>query len=307
MKMNTICAVNDILYQGIPLSGWESVEKALYVFAFRKNKWLNETEKKHLHEIGIVLGSGRMTFSAVIKTVMQNEHDFVKLLVSEAKDVIKAYGRWKHYYENKVPKPFERTTVIIEILDKAKDLFCLYIQTGKVADIQEEYLASALGISRNLLTARISLDFDPEDNRHFAFDFDKVFRIMGKVFHGQKLQGPKAAEWFVFGNTFTETTPFVVYSNNVLMVTIEPGQVEKRFVFNKPGEYKDTWVADGAVLRGLLDDSYYNPKEKQRPSFLINIRNANVDEYGKSKPIWEEQVKYEVQRLTGRIMAVLSD
>jgi len=305
--MNAICAANDILYRGIPFSGWESVEKALNVFAFRKNKWLKEIEKKQLPDIGVILGSYKMTFSAVVKSAMQDEHDFVKQLVTEAKGVIQTYGRWKRYYENNAPKPFVKTTVIIEILDKAKDLYCLYIQTEKIADMQEEYLASVLGIARNLLTARISLDFDPEDNWHFAFDFDKVFGILGKVFRGQKLQGSKAAEWFVTGTTFTETSPFVIYSNGVLMVTIEPGQVEKRFVFYKPGEFKDTWEADGAVLRGLLDESYNNPKEKQHPSFLINIQNANVDEYGKSKPIWEDQVKHNVQTLTSRIMAVLLD
>lgn len=305
MKINGVSTAQ--CYRGIPLYKWESVEAALNTFASGSTKGSRETERKQLHDVGESSGGFAIAFYAVHAPHMQGaDNKFVEILLVEAKAGVNSRGKWQRIYDYDGMGVFFKTSVEIEMLDKEKDLYNLQLYAAYVGDEPEKGLAETLGIPRNLIWSSVTVHVEPEDAEHFAFDFEQLLRKLDLPLGCLLVHSYDVTSWFMEGDRYSSVKPFVISKYEHVVVTVIPGRVERRFVFDGRGQVKDTWTRKGLeVLQGLLDESYEDRSKKEPPTIILTVRSSNEDGYGNSCPIWDEQTKKLILNITERIAGAL--
>lgn len=296
-------------YRGIPLKGWGSVDSALNMFARGVTKGSRVTEDHQLNAVGASQGLMGLAFYLTAAPHMEGAgNEFVKRMLDEAEPIVEARGHWRASYDYDGMGVFFKTGVEIKRLSVKNDLYLLEIWAAYVGDEPEIGLAEALGVPRTMLSSTVTIQVEPQDDKHFAFDFEQVLRKLDGVLSTKRLQGTIVARHFMTGDRYSSAKSLPIHSKDGFNVSINTGRVESRFVYDDHGSRNplDTWKVDGAVLYGLLDTSYEDKTKKDPPTFTVSIRSAESFHYDESKPIWEPERKKMVMDLTNRIAQALA-
>lgn len=289
--------------RGIPLVGWENVEKAIRLHDVGVSNASSATHDDLVQNMG---SAGGLFGLGILLMNEQNQGSFVDQLLKEAKKAVKKEGNWRRSYDYDGPGNFHKTQVEIITLDKKQQLYMLMFWAAYVGDAPEKALAEYLGIPRTLRSYSVTVEVAPEDETHFAFDFEKVLRSLDEALDTKGLKGDLIANYYLLGDAQHNQKKFVLSKGANYLVTIAPGLVEHRFIYpdRKP---IDTWSRDGSILRGLLRDSWKTGEEgkKMPPTFEFVLTNSKRDSYGDGLPIWDAEVKDELDNKAHEIKAAL--
>lgn len=193
----------------------------------------------------------------------------------------------------------------ITVLDRKEELYMLGINAAYVGNEPEVGLAEVLGIPQALRRYTVTTEIKSEDGLHFAFDFEEVLRALDGVLETDALKGAEIAKHFVTGDRYSDSKPWPIFLDKDVSVTLVPGRVESRFVYDKPGEAHDTWTVEGSVLRGLLSSSYEDESKKEPPTIILTVSSAQNDSFGYSQPVWDEDLKFQIDFLSNQIAEAL--
>jgi len=232
------------------------------------------------------------------------KNDFVEELLTEAMMGIKSGGLWEHHYDYDGGGVFIKTTVRIQLLDQKRDLYNLELYAAYVGDEPEKGLAEQIGIPRNLLWSCVTVHIEQQDAMHFSFDFEQLLGKLGTVFPNMVLRGKDVASMFMNSDWTGDVKPVVIYGDKILEVSVAPGRIERRFVYEHH-QKQDTWTINGAILGGLLDLSYEDKNRREPPTIVITVKSSKKDEFGSSCPIWDESQKKQVLEMTEQIAGAL--
>jgi len=288
--------------RGIPLKGLDSLKVALSLYASGRTSDSRATEENQLNAIAESSGALGLGLYLVGAQHMQGTDDlFVKNILEEAEATLKDRDNWKRHYDYDGMGVFFKTSVEITVLDRKEDLYMLEICAAYVGNKPEAGLAEELGIPRALRRYSVIVEVKPEDETHFAFDFEEVLRALDGVLKTNSLKGKRIVKHFISGDRYSDSKPRQIFSNKNISVTVGPGCVEHRFVYDKPGEARDTWTVEGSVLHGLLDSSYEDESKKEPPTIVLTITNAKQDRFGYGQPIWDADLKHKIDILSNQI------
>lgn len=303
--MNITEVTTEQRYRYLPLKGWDSVAAALKVFAKGVTKGSRETEKHQLQAIGDAHGGFALAFYGLAAPHLHgNTSRFVERMLAEAQKTLQNYYRWSRSYDYDGVGSFFKTDVVIEVIDWEAEIYALGIWAAYVGDEPEIGLAEHLEIPRALMSSQVIVHVEPADEEHFAFDFEQLVRKLDDVLNTRWAKGTEIAELMMLGDRLRKHPDFTLYSDDDVIITLDVGRVENRFVYDEPGKARDTWAIEGSVLTGLLDESYEDRTKKETPTMVISIVSAQSEKY-RTKPIYHPDKKQAVLNLTERIADVL--
>lgn len=288
--------------RGIPLKGWDSVKSALNLYASGRTSSSRATEENQMQAIGQTsgaLGLGLYLFAAPHMQGAGNQ--FVDRMLEEAESALNGRDHWSRHYDYDGMGVFFKTSVEISILDRKEELYMLEINAAYVGTKPEAGLAKELGIPQALRRYSVIVQVRPEDATHFDFDFGEILQALKGVLKINPNIGEEVARHFVTGDRFHDARPWPVYLDEIIGITLGPGRVENRFVYDEPGKAHDTWTVDGSVLHGLLDTSYKDKSKKEPPTFILTIGSAKQDRLGYSLPVWDMDLKDQIDVLSNQI------
>jgi hypothetical protein len=294
--------------RGIPLKGWDSIKSALYMYASGRTSGSRATEENQMQAINQTsgtLGLGLYLFTAPHMQGAGNE--FVDRMLEEAKSALKSRDGWSRHYNYDGMGVFFKTSVEISILDRKEELYMLEISAAYVGTEPEAGLARELGIPQALRRYSVIVQVQPEDATHFAFDFGEVLQALKGVLKINSNLGKEIAKHFVTGDRYHDAKPWPVFLDKNISVTLGTGRVESRFVNDEPGKARDTWTVDGSVLHGLLDTSYEDKSKKDPPTFILTIGSAKQDRLGYSQPVWDMDLKDQIDTLSNQIAEAMKN
>lgn len=294
--------------RGIPLKGWDSVKAALNLHANGRTKGSRATEEHQIQAIADSHGAMGLGIYMLGAPHMQGAgNQFVDNMLKEAKSAIRRRDRWARSYDYNGVGTFFKTSVEIIQLDKKEDLYLLEIYAAYVGDKPEVGLAEELGIPRALRRYTVLVQVKPEDATHFAFDFEKVLRTLDGVLKTKSFKGKDIAQHFMSGDQYRDPKHALIYSDTEIFVTVGPGRVEKRFVYDEPGKPRNTWSIKGSVLSGLLDTSYEDLSKKEPPTIVLTVSNAAQDRSGRNLPIWDINAQDKIDILANEIAEAMNN
>lgn len=288
----------------IPLKGWDSVVNALNIFAGGGTKGSHATEDHQMDAVSRSSGAMGFAFYVVSAPHMKGaSSEFVEQMLTNAKMSLRGRDGWRRSYDYDGRGVFFKTGVEILVLDREAEIYALGINAAYVGDEPEVGLADRLGIPRALIWAKVGVEVEPLGEDQFAFDFEQILRQLDDALSTHEVEGATVAKAMLVDDLW-DKAHFLLYQDEHVRVHIGPGRVESRFVYDKPGEARDTWVVDGAVLTGLLAESYEDRTQKDPPTVSIVITSARSTKR-ENKPIHEPEGKEHVSTLMQSIMEAL--
>jgi hypothetical protein len=288
--------------RGIPLKGWDSVKAALNLYAGGRTDGSRATEQNQIDAVAQSSGIMGLGIYLIAAPHMQDAgNQFVENMLEEAKSALKNRDNWNRSYDYDGMGVFFKTSVGISILDRKEDLYMLEISAAYVGTKPEAGLAENLGIPLALRRYSVIVQVKPVDATRFAFDFDEVLQALKGVLKINFNLGKEIAKHFIKGGRHDDCKPWPIFLDENVSITLAPGRVEQRFVYDKPGEPHDTWTVNGSVLYGLLDSSYEDSSKKEPPTIVLTITNAAQDRFGYGQPIWDENLKDKIDILSNQI------
>lgn len=291
--------------RGIPLKGWDSVKTALNLYARGIVKGSKAAENEQMRAIGQSYGALGLGLYLVSAQYLHGSR-FVEHMTDEAHEFLQECERWSGNYDYDGQGAFFKTTVGISVLDRKEELYMLQINAAYVGSEPEASLAEVLGIPQALRQYTVTAEVKPEDALHFAFDFEEILRALDGVLKTDSLKGEEIASRFMTSNHSDEAIkPAQIYFGTEICVTVAPGHVRKRFVYDKPGEPQDTWTVEGSVLHGQLYSSYRGESEGQTPTIVLTISSIQDDRFGYGYPVWNVELKDQIRSLSNQIAKAL--
>ena len=295
--------------RGIPLKGWDSVKSALNLYASGAVKGSHATENEQAKAVGQSFGALGLGLYLVASPHMQGvRNSFVERMTDEAHETLQERDHWSRHCDYDGQGVFFKTSVEITVLDRKEELYMLEINAAYVGSAPESELAEELGIPRALRYYMVTAEIKSEDGLHFAFDFEEALRAVDGVLKTDSLKGVEIANTFMAGDRFAGIKPVQIFFGTGISVTVAPGRVERRYVYNKTSEaHQDTWTIEGPVLYGLLDSSYVDESRKEPPTIIFTVTNAQRDHFGYSLPIWDADQKDRIDILSHQIAEALNE
>lgn len=287
--------------RGIPLKGWKSVRIALITYSQGHTASSQATRDNLIAATAQVGGAMGLGIYSLFDHARGSASSFVMEMLEEAESALKSRDSWSRHYDYDGVGIFHKTSVDISILDRKEDLYMLEVSAAYVGTKPEAGLAEELGIPQALRRYSVIVQVRPEDATHFAFDFGEILQALKGVLNINSNIGKEVAKHFVTGDRFHDAKPWPVYLDEIVNVTLGTGRVENRFVYDEPGKARDTWTVDGSILHGLLDSSYEDQSKKEPPTFILTIGSAKQDRLGYSQPVWDEDLKDQIDILSNQI------
>lgn len=291
----------------IPLNGWESVVTAVNIFANGHTAGSQATTDHQTDAITQSQGALGLGLYLLTAPHMQGcENQFVDHLLAEAHNALKSREQWKRSYDYNGQGVFFKTSVEIGFLNREEEMYYLSIYAAYVGYKPEEGLAEALGIPRALTGTSVVVEVEPTSKTTFAFDFDKILYLLKDVIDVDELSGKNiVSSWnFKTRRKHDDSPSTVLFRNGEIEVILLPGRVENRWKWAN-GDATNTWQFDGAVLSGLLDESYQNGKDYDEPTFVISVRRHSKERFGR-KPFYLPEEKETVLALSKSIADALA-
>jgi hypothetical protein len=215
---------------------------------------------------------------------------------------------WSVRYDYDGQGYFHKTSVDIEVLDRAEGLYQMKIYAAYVGDEPEKALAESLGVPRTLIRYTVTAQVVPHDEKYFVFDFEKILRALDDTLKTQSFSGVKVANHFMSGDKYSNPKALQLYSDKGLSICLGLGRVERRFVYNHENSvHFDTWIVDGSVLTGLLDDSFEEIDKKEIPTFQLTVVGTKKDKYGQSLAVWDAKLKEKIENKANAIAEALKN
>ncbi|GEM_PF-6330361 len=292
-------------YSGIPLLGWESVDKALNAFAIGMHRNSHATT----HEIGRQIESGQggmgLGIFLLASDMISSKSKIVERLLSDAKPALECYDVFSHSWDyDAMGTPFMKSTVTIRMADREQDLYLLEIGAAFVAKEPEQNLGDYLGVPRALMWSQIEVEFTPLDAERFCIDFDEIARRLRALEFLESISGYNMAQAMLGGeDNGRGHVTYMLKSSSNPHVILSPGEVANRFAINhETGEKSDGWAVDGSRWTGHLREDYGQPPQKLPPTICITVSHYDSDDKRRIH-IWQPEQKQEVLGLTDRIAA----
>ena len=285
--------------RSIPLKGWGSLESALTTFSHGFTRGSKATEQVTLDAINKEGGSnGRLAVGLFLLTgaTCGQPDRLVNEIIATAKEELRNNATFSKSYDyNGMGTAFFKTGVEIRVLDRKQKMYLLEIWAAYVGDEPEAGLAEHLGIPRTIQSCCVEIETEPLPGNRFEFDFDVILKKLQGIIPKQRrnLSGEKIAEAMMTVDQSGESKAnFDLFEQNGFKVCIRPGQVSRRFEFNRESQkQRDTWRTEGSSFLGELgrDYSSEDPNAKAPPTLLIGITSSDKLDLGyrkEPKPIW---------------------
>lgn len=305
--MKIVSVSNRANNRHIPLKGWESVVTAVNIFA---NGHTAGSQATTYHQTDAIVQSqgalGLGLYLLAAPHIQGCEDQFVDRLLAEAHNTLKSRDRWSRSYDYDGQGVFFKTSVEIGFLNREEEMYYLSIYAAYVGDKPEKGLAEALGIPRALTGTSVVVEVEPINKITFAFDFDKILYLLKDVIDVDELSGKNiVSSWnFKTRRKHDDSPSTVLFRNGEIEVILSPGCIENRWKWAN-GDATNTWQFYGAILSGLLNESYEDGKDYDEPTFVISVRRHSEERFNR-KPFYLPEEKEAVLALSKSIADALA-
>jgi len=293
-------------YRLIPLTGWDNVVAAVTLYATGSLPSSHVTQDRLEKDMSRSDRTGGLATALMVvatSIISKEKQGFHEKMLDEAKEALKTRNGWSRSYDYDAQgTAFFKSNVSINVIDREKEVFTLGIYAAYVGDKPEEELAQNLKTERAMQWSSVSVQTESLPGDRFSFDFEAILRKLDKALDTKKITGKNVVAAIMRAGESSDPS-FVLGKVKGFVITLALGRVERRFKYDK-GEKSDTWKARGAVLTGLLDDSYVNEGQKEPPSYCIRITKPEP-KTGERAPIWEKSEKDAVLALMEKIASAL--
>lgn len=294
----------------VPVKGWDSVEKAITLFADGRSRASRETERVTVDDIEQRSGALGVGMFLLGSLEIGSRSTLVDQMLKEAKQALTTRATFdKHYDYDGMGTSFFKTSVTIKKL--GDDMYGIGLYAAYAGDKPESGLAESLSIPRALVSCSIEVESAPLPDSRFEFDFEPVLRMLDGLLDTKDITGVQVAEAMMTEDTYGESRPvFSLPDTDGMRITIHPGRVERRFDYQRDGARRDTWSVNGSVFAGELGRDWNSDDEnvKAPPTFCITISSAEELDLGYRKeaaPMWNPEQQQKALAFAKRIATML--
>lgn len=284
----------------IPIQGWANVEKALTLYASGKTQGSGDTRKQLFDDVGDS-GGGMASAMLLLAESKLDPDRLTKNLLKEASDALKTRDAWSYGFDyDGMGTAFFKTTVRIERLDRAEEVYGLGLNAAYVGTKPEIELAKNLGLTQALYRASVVVTVERAGENSFSFDFDSVMQKLSTI---KGLRKKTGAQFVTALMESTEDRPAVSLGTiDGYSVTLGPYGVAPRIDYGT-AKRRETWSPSGSVLTGELARDYTSEdrEAKDDPSFLVNV--SRPDKY--AAPLWRHEEQQKMIAVAERIKQAL--
>jgi hypothetical protein len=286
MKVTSI--VSSEYYHGIPIKGWDTVKGALQAFSEGKSRGARRGIAEQHKAIENSSGGMAVGLALLAEVYTGTPDRFVQQITKEAEETIKKCGSWRGSYDYDGPGPFFKSVIGIDLHDEKDGVYVLSVHVTR-NEGAEEGLAEFLGVPRALLRCMVTITTEPPDPTHFTFDFKDVYTRIGLLLGLDTDVGTKIVQYMMSGDEFNDPRGFVLKEDDDLLISLSLGRVKRRFA-REGQKMRDTWLVEGSVLTGLLEESYEDRTKKELPTFIITVSKKPTD-HSVSIPVWDVELR----------------
>jgi hypothetical protein len=199
---------------------------------------------------------------------------------------------------------FFKTSVSIEVVDRAEEIYRLAFYAAYVGDQPEISFARRLEVDRLLTSVAVEVETAVVEDG-FEFDFSEIMARLdtaGLIEIGDLLKGESVANAMMKTHYGDSDASCRLFERDGLEVWVYPGSVKRRFDY-KGGKQIDTFKLDGAILCGQLGRDYESDNEnaKAAPTFRISVQSAEKNELDRTRPLWQPESQLAAVALAARI------
>lgn len=306
--MQITSVLNNASYRYIPLKDWKSVVSAVNTFASGRTAGSQATTDHQMDAVAQSQGAMGLGIYLLGTAYMRDSgNEFVERLLAQAQEALKSRDSWNKSYDYDGQGVFFKTTIEIGFLDRKEEMYYLSIHAAYVGDKPEEGLAEGLGIPRALTGTFVVVEVKATGETTFAFDFDVILNALKDVIDIGEMTGQHIAESLNV-DTLDETgwghSPITLSRIDDLEVLLSLGSIENRHK-RANGVVTNTWQFNGAVLSGLLKESWEEGKAYDEPTFVISVKRCYSEGRFDHKPFYLPEEKEVVLALSQRIADAL--
>jgi hypothetical protein len=288
---------------GIPVKGWAAVEAAITAYETGGSRAAqNETAQA----IGASQGGMAAAFFVVgAQHCMEAVRISAERLLAEAKAKLAGWPCFsKDYDYDGTGTAFFKTSVSIEVVDRAEEIYRLAFCAAYVGDQPEINFAKNLEVERLLNSITVEVETAVVDGG-FEFDFSEIMARLdtaGLIEIGELLKGEAVAKAMMKTHYGDSDANCCLFERAGLEVWIYPGTIKRRFDY-KDGKQIDTFKLEGSVLRGQLGRDYESDDEnaKAAPSFRISVQSVEKNELDRTPSLWQPESQLAAVALAARI------
>lgn len=284
----------------IPIKGWANVEKALALFSSGKTLGSGDT-RRQLHEDVGDSGGGMAGVMLMLAESKVDPDRVTKNLLKEAGDALKTRDAWSYGFDyDGMGTSFFKTTVRIEVLDRAEEVYGLGLNAAYVGTKPETELAKTLGLEKALYRSYVVVGVERAGPNSFALDFEPVMQKLSRIKGLRKKTGEEVAT-ALLGST--EDQPSVPLGTiDGYSVTLGPYGVAYRMDYSG-AKGRLTWSSEGSVLTGELarDYSSEDKEAKADPALLIQVARPD----SQAPPLWKAEDQKKIIAVAERIKQAL--
>lgn len=266
LKIARVVVTEDV--QGIPLKGWDTVQKALVAFAARKTKG---SKIEEAYERGVLQESlGEWHYAAINATyhrTPQESIDDARKMLVEAKAKVNEFGQWHEDFSHHRFDAFTCASVGISKLPDHPDAYLFTMYGPNAKRELEEGIAQHLGIGqRGLRQIEILVELAAESDMQLL-NFAQVANILTPVTTELRPQkqmkqietlGEVLARHFtkIRDNGYPESNPYILGIKDGVQLDVNVGN-DYRHSNNRV-----LWKAQGPNVSIPLEEAYDDPNQK---------------------------------------------
>jgi hypothetical protein len=289
----------------IPVKGWDNVEALLNLFEKGYPTETNSAENQEL--ISITRAHGPTAALLYLETTsLMEKSGLTDEILTNAKQTLKSRESWTRDFDyDGMGTSFFKTSVKIKFLDRSQDLYAIGFYASYVGDQPEKDLAAHINAERCLIWSEVIIQTEKIGNQ-FTFDFDCIVDRIAPVLEVKNITGMDIARQMKKVDENNRNIDYVLKSDVGYQVTINPGEVESRYIVDK-GKFINTWTIRNAKLSGKLAKDYEKNNGYKSPTIVISLSDRRKNSYGYDNfPIWQSERKKHIIDLTNKIVEAFS-